>query len=60
MSENAEIVERFTLSEDENRIDYEVIVMDSQYLAEPAIWDASWIWRPGAEVLPFECTLLSL
>ena len=59
MSENAEIVERFTLSEDENRIDYEVIVMDSQYLAEPAIWDASWIWLPGAEIIPFECTLRS-
>ncbi len=59
MSENAEILERFTLSEDESRIDYEVIVTDSQYLAEPAIWDASWIWLPGAEIIPFECTLRS-
>ena len=59
MSENAEIVERFTLSEDDNRLTYEVVVMDSQYLAEPAIWDASWIWQPGAEIIPFECTLRS-
>ncbi len=56
-SENAEIVERFTLSENDNRLDYEVTVIDPQYLVEPAIWDASWIWRPGVEVLPFECTL---
>jgi hypothetical protein len=56
-SENAIIVERFTLSNDENRLDYEVTVTDPEYLAEPAIWDALWIWRPGAEILPFECTL---
>ncbi len=56
-SENAIIVERFTLSNDENRLDYEVTVTDPDYLAEPAIWDALWIWRPGAEILPFECTL---
>ncbi len=56
-SENAEITERFTLSENDNRLDYEVTVIDPQYLVEPAIWDASWIWRPGVEVLPFECTL---
>lgn len=56
-SENAIIVERFTLSNDENRLDYEVTVTDPENLAEPAIWDAMWIWRPGAEILPFECTL---
>jgi hypothetical protein len=58
-SENAEIFERYTLSEDEDRLDYEVIVIDPQYLLEPAIWDASWIWQPGAEIIPFECTLRS-
>ncbi len=56
-SENAKIIERFTLSEDENRLDYEVIVTDPQFLVEPAIWDAAWIWRPGTEVLPFECAI---
>ena len=56
-SENAKIIERFTLSEDENRLDYEVTVTDPQFLVEPAIWDAAWIWRPGTEILPFECAI---
>jgi len=59
-SANAQIVERFTLSEDENRLTYEVVVVDPQYLVAPAIWDASWIWRPGTEIMPFECTLRPL
>ena len=56
-SENVEIVERFTLSEDETRIDHEIIVTDPQYLAEPAIWDAFWVWKPGVRIRPFECAL---
>ena len=56
-SENVEIVERFTLSEDETRIDHEIIVMDPQNLVEPAIWDAFWVWKPGVRIRPFECTL---
>jgi hypothetical protein len=56
-SEDVEIVERFTLSEDETRIDHEIVVTDPQYLAEPAIWDAFWVWKPGVRIRPFECTL---
>ncbi len=56
-SENVEIVERFTLSEDETRIDHEIIVTDPLNLAEPAIWDAFWVWKPGVRIRPFECTL---
>ncbi len=56
-SENAEIVERFSLSADETRLDYEIIITDQENLVEPAIWEAAWIWEPGAEVKPFECAL---
>ena len=56
-SENVEIVERFTLSENDTRIDHEIIVTDPQYLAEPAIWDAFWVWKPGVRIRPFECAL---
>ncbi len=56
-SANAEVIERFTISAAEDRIDYEVIVTDPEYLLEPAIWDAAWVWKPGIEILPFECTL---
>ncbi len=57
MSANANLVERFSLSREEGRLDYEVTVMDPQYLAEPAVWNAIWIWRPGAEIQAFNCTL---
>ena len=56
-SEDVEIFERFSLSADETRLDYEVTITDHQNLVEPAIWEAAWIWEPGAEVKPFECTL---
>ncbi len=57
MSENASLVERYSLSEDEQSLRYEVIVTDPEYLQEPAIWENTWVYRPGVEVRPFECTL---
>jgi hypothetical protein len=57
MSGNARIVERYTLSNNDMRLDYEVIVTDPEYLAEAAIWDATWVWESGAEVKPFECSV---
>ena len=57
MSEDVEILERYTLSEDEFRLDYEIIVTDAENLVEPAIWEGAWLYRPGVEVRPFECTL---
>ena len=55
MSEDARIVERYTVSDDGGRLDYEVAVTDPQYLVEPAIWDAHWRWIPELEIRPFEC-----
>ncbi len=57
MSENVSMVERYTLSEDESRLEYEVVVTDPAYLIEPAIWESTWVYRPGVEIRPFECTL---
>ncbi len=54
-SDDVEIVERFTISEDENRLDFEITATDPEYLAEPAIWDAGYIWNPGVDIKPFEC-----
>ena len=45
------------MSEDETRLEYEVVVTDSENLVEPAIWENTWVYRPGIEVRPFECTL---
>ena len=64
MSENVSMLERYTMSEDETRLHYEIVITDPQYLVEPAIWDHTWAYRPGDEVLPgfeegerFECEL---
>jgi len=57
MSADATLIERFSLSREDGRLDYEVTVTDPQYLAEPAVWNAVWVWRPGAEIQPFDCTL---
>jgi len=57
MSEDVSMVERYTLSEDETRLQYEVVVTDPENLVEPAIWENTWVYRPGVEVRPFECTL---
>ncbi len=57
MSQDVEILERYRLSEDENRLDYEIIVTDPENLVEPAIWEGAWLYRPGVEVRPFECTI---
>ena len=57
MSPEAEILERYQLNEDGTRLAYEVIVTDPVNLVEPAIWENTWVYRPGTEVRSFECTL---
>ena len=55
-SEAIELIERFSPSEDGARLDYELTVTDSQLFTEPAVLTKSWVWVPGDEVLPFDCT----
>lgn len=57
MSEQAKLIEQFTVSEDGKRLDYEVSVTDPENLLEPATWDAAWKWIPGTKIMPFECEL---
>ena len=61
-SENVSMLERYTMSEDETELAYEIVITDPEYLVEPAIWDHRWVYEPGDEVLPgfeegerFEC-----
>jgi len=53
--ESARMVERFTLSEDETRLDYEVIHTDALIFTEPARLIGNWIWTPGEEVKDYNC-----
>ena len=64
MSENVSMLERYTMSEDETRLHYEIVITDPENLVEPAIWDHTWAYRPGDAILPgfeegerFECEL---
>ncbi len=55
-SEAIELVERFTPSENGARLDYELTITDPVLFTEPAVLTKSWVWVPGDEVLPFDCT----
>jgi Family of unknown function (DUF6152) len=49
------IVERFTLSADRKHIDYEAIVEDSEYLAEPVSHHSQWDYRPDQKPPGLPC-----
>ena len=57
MSDAVTMVEQFELSDDQTRMEYQVIVTDPVYLTAPATWRRSYAWIPGTEVKPFDCTL---
>jgi len=56
-SEAVEVIERFTLSEDERRLDYAALITDAENLAEPATIQGYWAWIPGEEVKSYNCAL---
>ena len=49
------IVERYTLSEDETRLDWEAVAEDPEIFNEPVILDGYLVWVPGEEVKAFDC-----
>ena len=57
-SEAVEIIERFTLSEDETRLDWVATVVDPNTFTEPVTLPMMhWEWLPGEKIKPFNCTL---
>ncbi len=52
---NASIVERFALSADESRLDYEAIHTDPAIFSGPGRLTGYWDWVPGEEVKPYDC-----
>ena len=56
-SHTIELVERFTLSEDETRLDYESVVTDPETLVKPMELSWHWNWVPGEDIQAYNCTL---
>jgi hypothetical protein len=54
-SGNLELVERYTLSDDETRLDWEGIATDPETFTEPVSLTGYLVWVPGEEVQPFDC-----
>jgi hypothetical protein len=55
-SDAAEVVERFTLSDDQSRLDYFITTTDPETLTEPATIAGHWL-ALGEEIVPYECDL---
>ena len=49
------VVERFKLSADGLKLDYEITVTDPVMLGEPWLWGGSFIYREAAEIKPWNC-----
>ncbi len=56
-SDQLKIVERYWLSENDTRLDWEGIATDPSVFTEPVKIDGYFAWVPGEEVKPFDCTV---
>lgn len=50
------VQERFTPSEDGSRLEYSMTVTDPDVFTEPVSLERHWVWRPGEEIKPYDCT----
>lgn len=56
-SEDSVIVERFTLSPDGTSLAWEARITDPVNFTEPVVMKGLWVWVPGHEIKPFNCSL---
>ncbi len=54
-SKESHVVERFKLSANGTRLDYEITVTDPVMLAKPWAWGGSFVYREGAAIRPWNC-----
>ena len=50
----AEVTERYTLSADQSRLDYQITTIDPQTFTEPATISGHWL-ALGEQIVPYEC-----
>jgi len=55
-SPEAIIVEEFTLSQENSRLDWTAQMTDPQYYSEPVTLSGYWQWAPGEKIKTYECT----
>lgn len=55
LSEDVEMLERFSLSADEQRLDYALTITDPATFTEPVTMTSHWVWRPGETIKPYDC-----
>lgn len=55
-NDSMEVVERFWLNEAGSRLEYEQTMTDPSLFTEPYTRTRSWVWVPGDQVRPFECS----
>jgi Family of unknown function (DUF6152) len=51
------VVEHFSLSDDESRLDYTATIVDPQNFTSPVTLTGFWEWVPGEQIKPFNCSL---
>lgn len=55
LSEDLQLVERYTPSDDGSRLYYHTTITDPATFLEPIEFEAYWIYIPGVTVEPYEC-----
>lgn len=56
-SDAVTVLERYTPSENETRLDWVTTITDAATFTEPVVQDGFMTWEPGEEIKPFNCTL---
>ena len=57
-SQAVEFVERFSVSTDQTRLDYELTVTDPATFTDPAVYDRYWLALVGASIQTYGCQVL--
>ena len=55
LTEQAEVLERFTLAEDGSRLDYTITVTDESTFTEPVTFERYFLYVPGETIMKFDC-----
>jgi hypothetical protein len=55
LSADVELLERFSLSADERRLDYTLTATDPETFTEPPTGRRNWVWVPGEAVELWAC-----